>query len=243
MIDWSRLSHAYGSAEDIPPLLDRIAANPNDRLWNQLWSALCDQGTVYSASFAVLPWLTTITAGADRTERLNALFLAGTIMAGADQPHGAGDVREAYAAQTADLLRMAEETLPTLTARDEYIYLLQSVLALEGVPIWGEELDGLVHEEYEVDCPDCDASLFIVIGRRGLFATSDDYVLKADIKKSPLRPADPADLHGLGQRLHATALSHGQDDLATSLTYLFGQARCPDCHIDFPVAERVGAYW
>jgi hypothetical protein len=46
MTDWSRLSHAYGSAEDIPALLDQIASDPAPERWNDLWSALCHQGSV-----------------------------------------------------------------------------------------------------------------------------------------------------------------------------------------------------
>ncbi|MEV5986027.1 hypothetical protein AB0L85_13520 [Streptomyces sp. NPDC052051] len=55
MTDGSRLNHAYGSAQDIPTLLDRIAPEPKPELWSDLRPALCHQGSVYSAGFAVLP--------------------------------------------------------------------------------------------------------------------------------------------------------------------------------------------
>lgn len=58
--DWSMLPHAYGPAGDIPPLLRRLGVdptpkNPNDEPWFTLWSALCHQGDVYSASYAAVP--------------------------------------------------------------------------------------------------------------------------------------------------------------------------------------------
>lgn len=57
---WAELRHAYGSAADIPPLIRAIAAEPgvegsSEGPWFELWSALCHQGDVYSASFAAVP--------------------------------------------------------------------------------------------------------------------------------------------------------------------------------------------
>jgi hypothetical protein len=57
---WSELRHAYGSASDIPTLLRRLSGFPSeassqDEPWFTLWSSLCHQGDVYSASFAAVP--------------------------------------------------------------------------------------------------------------------------------------------------------------------------------------------
>ena len=57
---WAELRHAYGAATDIPRALRSIAANPRvssttEGPWFELWSALCHQGDVYSASFAAVP--------------------------------------------------------------------------------------------------------------------------------------------------------------------------------------------
>lgn len=55
---WSELSHAYGGASDIPPLLKQLDALPEAKgerePWFTLWSALAHQGDVYSASFAAV---------------------------------------------------------------------------------------------------------------------------------------------------------------------------------------------
>jgi hypothetical protein len=58
--EWAELRHAYGSAADIPALLRAIATTPavsstTEGPWFELWSALCHQGDVYSASFAAVP--------------------------------------------------------------------------------------------------------------------------------------------------------------------------------------------
>jgi hypothetical protein len=59
---WSELSHAYGSASDIPDLLISLRKFPPDEgqeaePYFSLWSALCHQGDVYTASFAAVPHL------------------------------------------------------------------------------------------------------------------------------------------------------------------------------------------
>jgi hypothetical protein len=58
---WSELTHAYGSAEDIPPLLAQLKNLPeskgDEEPWFDLWSALAHQGDVYSASFAAVPFV------------------------------------------------------------------------------------------------------------------------------------------------------------------------------------------
>ncbi|MER5642710.1 hypothetical protein ABT095_37960 [Kitasatospora sp. NPDC002227] len=101
-------------------------------------------------------------------------------------------------------------------------------------------LDNLVQGEYEVECLDCEVSLFIVLGEDGFFSCSDDYALR-DVERTPLRPADPAELEGLAKQLHDRALADGQPVVALRLTYLFGRAACTDCGTVFSVADSVVA--
>ncbi|MFD7105724.1 hypothetical protein [Streptomyces celluloflavus] len=245
MTDWSQLSHAYGSAEDIPALLGRISREPKPELWSDLWSALCHQGSVYSASFAALPWLADVAGGDDREQAVNALALAGAIMAGAEQRHGAGDVRAQHAAEVESLLAAVNQHLRTASDRTSYIHLLEAMLGFEGVVCWSENLAwGLGNEEYEVGCPGCQTGLFIVLGERGFFSTSEDYALSDDdVETRPLLPATPANLDGIGRRLNDIALSDGQHEVAHALTYVFGRATCPDCETEFSVADQVSADW
>ncbi len=58
---WRTLTHAYGNAVAIPELIRGLAfapgpsAGPRAEPWFTLWSSLCHQGTVYSASYAAVP--------------------------------------------------------------------------------------------------------------------------------------------------------------------------------------------
>ena len=66
---WDQLRHCYGSASNIPDLLRQLAANPqptkgDDGPWESLWSALCHQGDIYTASYAAVPHIVQIALNA-----------------------------------------------------------------------------------------------------------------------------------------------------------------------------------
>ena len=63
---WKELRHAYGSAADIPDLLRALARSTapkrdsEDEPWFSLWSSLCHQGDVDTASYAAVPHIVQI---------------------------------------------------------------------------------------------------------------------------------------------------------------------------------------
>lgn len=63
-VAWGRYEHAYGPADDVPDLLRALAANDDD--WDDVLGELCDavfhQGTCYSATALVVPWLARLAA-------------------------------------------------------------------------------------------------------------------------------------------------------------------------------------
>ncbi len=52
---WQNLRQAYGSAGNIPALLRELHSAPTEPVWGELWSCLCHQQTVYTATFAAFP--------------------------------------------------------------------------------------------------------------------------------------------------------------------------------------------
>lgn len=239
--DWATLTHAYGSAEDIPDLLAALEESPSTVLWTALWSRLWHQGDTYSASYAALPWFAGYAAACERPvgERDQALIMAGSIFAESAHTEGAGQIRVRHGRPVATLHRVALER--TSGPADDYVYLLQALMAFEDVPVWGENLDGLGDGEYEVSCPGCSSDLFIVISEQyGYVATSGDHI-SGDVARTPLRPTAVKALDPLPRRLHALALNAREETLALGLTHLFGEADCPDCGAAFSVASRVAA--
>ncbi|MEU1619568.1 hypothetical protein ABZ479_20005 [Streptomyces sp. NPDC005722] len=247
MTDWSRLHHAYGTAEDIPGLLATVSPDPQHAGWDDVWSRLCHQGTVYSASYAALPTLTRLAREWSAADRRMPLILAGAIVASTDQPYGDEDPRATHASEISELVELTEEALqdPGLAhTPSEYVYLLSALLSFEGVEVWSEQLDGLNDEEYEVPCPACEAENFIVFGEHGYFSTTDSmYMNQTAAKRLPLQPQAPSALEGLAQRLHARAIADGHPDVAHKLTFIFGTAQCADCDAVFSVDEAIVTHW
>jgi len=247
MTDWSQLTHAYGTADDIPGLLGHLEPGGSAQVWSDLWSRLCHQGSVYSASHAALPALTRLARQWSDAERADPLMLAGAIVSSVSQPYGEPDPHVAYAAEIAELRELTEQALrhPGLTQDSgSYIALLGTLLAFEGVEVWGEQLDGLVREEFELPCPDCEAENFIVFGEYGYFSTIDDmYMNNTGNQRIPLQPAPAHDLEGLAKRLYTRTLADGHPDLANKLTYVFGSAQCADCGTTFRIDDAVVTRW
>jgi hypothetical protein len=103
---WADLNHAYGPAGDIPDLLVRAAVEPRpghhpESAWFALWSALCHEGDVYTASYAAVPHLVPLVAAQLAARRYDALLLAASIELARFEGTGPalpGDLAEAYKA-------------------------------------------------------------------------------------------------------------------------------------------------
>ncbi len=82
-IAWESLEHAYGPAIDTPELLKALAEpQPNQsdaEIWNELFSSIAHQGSVYSASAAAVPFLFRLVQHLDGSSRATAIGLLGVI--------------------------------------------------------------------------------------------------------------------------------------------------------------------
>ena len=135
MPDWASLRDAYGRADRVGELLDRAEAD--DRaVWDELWSRLCHQGTVYSASYAALPRLTEIAERRPPAVYVEPLHLATAIMSSTDGPEQPGTVRASYAEQASVLNRIAAKSLTVAADSADFVYALQALLATEVSAPW-----------------------------------------------------------------------------------------------------------
>lgn len=240
MTDWTQLRHAYGRADDVPGMLDRLVPDEDAEVWTELSSAICHQGTVYSASFAALPRLTEVARDWAPADRLWPLTLAGWIVAGANQNHGLGDVRAEHAAEITELLRLAEETLAAVGSEipreSDFLGLLQTILAFENVLVWSERLFTLAHGEFELYCEECDEDMHILLDGPRFYI----YVSGVE-PEGEVVPVAPDDLEPLGRRLYLAAEAAGRPKIMTQLLHLFGTTACPGCGRSFQVAAQVAA--
>ena len=235
MPDWPSLHHAYGSAGDVPAFLNAIVPDPQAEVWDDLWSRLCHQGTVYSASFAALPFLADIAGTWSPVDRMPILSLAGQIVASNDVAGNRAEMTRGLDPALHALENLALESLPAASNAEAFVYVLQSILGLRCVTPWARCIDHVLGEEFQVICPQCDAELFLVMGAVDRFATSDDPIYGPTEKRSPIRLPDRA-LTPDEQWILDACDKGGYPLLTRSLHHAFGSTRCPDCGaaIDIP---------
>jgi hypothetical protein len=131
-MDWSSQKHAYGNAVDIPALLGKLTPDPQASVWEELWSRLCHQGTVYSASFAVLPTFLNLAEQWMPKDRIPLLSLAGAIFGATDVRGSHDELFSSFAWVVPRFQSLCHQSLAeTGLSRHEFIYLLQASLSFE----------------------------------------------------------------------------------------------------------------
>ena len=252
-MDWNSLKHAYGNAADTPALLGKLTPDAQASVWEELWSRLCHQDTVYSASFAALPTFVDVAEQWTPKDRIQILSLAAAILASTDVHGGSRDDFVRPVAWVVPRFRhlcrqsLAEIGLPA----HEFIYLLQAARSFEGDQFWGHELDHLASGEFPGTCPNCGVDLYLVIGEYGFFATAEEWVQRPGkkpgtieprpgIRRTPIKPNN-AVLPVVGQFLCEQALAAQQEDVAFWIRHVFGTSKCPSCCCDFDVQDAIVA--
>lgn len=167
---WSELDHAYGKADDIPALLQELSKksdfdDPNCEPMFALWSSLCHQGDVYTASFAAFPHLVEIASNKVPSDMGHILMLAAAIAAAVDDPAPLLNpaTKQPYFESKQAALKMMSELFVTQTC-PEIQYWLGSLAALKGRTAFARAMfsfDGIIDATLEAksDFPIEDALL------------------------------------------------------------------------------------
>ncbi|MCM0673723.1 hypothetical protein NCC78_03220 [Micromonospora phytophila] len=228
------LDHAVTTVEE---LLAEAASDPRAPAWGVLYERACQEGFDKAEETLLIARLATIASVFMPADRDEVLILAGKL---------AVDMDERSHRRQADILvqlcHLTTDWLPTPADARSFIYRLRAVMALEGDMLWGEELERLIYDEVEVECPNCETSLFIAFGERGHFATHEDYATKSDVAQTPLLPATSVDLEGVGLRLYCMSTEVGQQSVAEAVTHVFGRATCTQCAGTFRVSDQIERY-
>jgi hypothetical protein len=162
-IEWASLEDAYGSAERVPDLLRRAesAGSEFGDEWDALWSHLCHQGTVYTASYAAIPALAAMCLRREPSGYVAPLQLIGSILASHDAPADADQLRKRYAAETVTLRTFAERCVGRTADDAELAYALETLMAFEGGGVWSRSLNHLADGEIPRECDGCGAYLLV----------------------------------------------------------------------------------
>ncbi len=241
MTDWHALRDAYGPADSVPTLLDSVTPDYSHPAWDELWSRLCHQGTVYPASFAALPRLEALARAWNGRQRDPILHLTGAIVCSTDRVGVEGDSLPPLDATIRQLRHLAAECLEgDERSEEDFVYLLQAVRGLEGDALWGIQLDCLVHGELSFPCPTCAMALYVVIGDDGRFVTAGEWPDRPDVTREAITPA-AIPFPEPGEWMRRAAMKAGHSQLAAQLGYLFGTSRCPSCTTPFHIPEAAAA--
>lgn len=87
-IDWARLSHAYGPADDVPDQIRALRSDERDvrrKALHQLYGNIYHQGTRYEATAHAVPFLLEVLAARDTADRAEVLGLLTAITVGYDE--------------------------------------------------------------------------------------------------------------------------------------------------------------
>jgi hypothetical protein len=236
MANWKELRHAYGSAEDLPEIISALTPDPNSPAWDELWSRVCHQGTTYSASPAVLPFLLRAASGWDSAARATPLLLAGSIVSAPQTTlSGYEPTVEALRILALDTVRDRE------LSRNDRIYVMQSALAFQRDRLWGRVLEHLVDGEFPALCPTCRRDIYVVIGRYGFFVAAGDWVRSPQTPRTEIRPRETEELNGVGSWLYRVCAESGDSELGEWIRYVFGVSKCPECQESFEVPAAIAA--
>jgi hypothetical protein len=241
MTDWSKLSHAYGSAEDIPELLAELssdeAMNEGADVWGELWGRVCHQGSVYDSSLRVLPYLFEAASKWEPKYRLMPIGLASSIVASA--LHEFPNDLPTYRDVIEGLYLLTLETFRPGCKENDFIYLLEAVLAFKGERFWSRRLNGLCEGEFEGECIACKGYLPFAIGEHGFFVTTELWTEPLKVTRYPLLACSVEELPEEGTWLFEQCKKYGYEELAHWFRYLFGQVVCPHCSENISVAEAI----
>ena len=145
---WSALSDAYGASSSIPKLLVDAENLPEDsngqtEPYFSLWSALCHQGDVYSASYAALPHLVRIIEANPDKFRWTLLLLVHAIEVARYEGRGPtvpDDLIGSYKEALARVPAMASKLLGRDMGEEELRVILAACASAKGFASIGEAI-------------------------------------------------------------------------------------------------------
>ena len=265
---WKALRHAYGSAGDVPGMLremKRRGFSVEDDA-DLLWSYLCHQGTVYTATYAAAPHVLPLIDRQSVENQVMLLSFLGSVASSLDADPVPQELRPAYEETIAGATNKAIRLLQNPDVKGvDFTYLLLAVSALTGSVGFSDVLEAtLVNGELWAKCPHCADTLqfdtanapFHVqavkqLGPKELAKLSEDVLTNfmdgeesvdppvvVSPAQSPEVPwAGTVDAANVYEWLHGAALRASQEETAEKIRGLYGRCTCPTCHQTIKVMD------
>jgi hypothetical protein len=238
---WAQLHHAYGVATDVPDLLralargeDRRQASRRGDVWDMIWSALCHQGDVDTASYAALPHIVAIGAKRPTAEQSMFWSFAGAVALSDHRGLMPDDLRESYDEAVREADRLATACIATGVDESSARQLLWAMAALRGWRKAARGLEALGDDELAPNCPACETQLYVTLTKLPFVASDEDPVGKKKghqtlTRTRPPRPEVASILE--------IARGVGHEALAAKIAALDADVTCPNCDEDFSLLD------
>jgi uncharacterized protein YbaR (Trm112 family) len=277
---WSELRHAFGPAQDVPELLRALATESEPRYsrdlsqttdnptpWEQVYTKLCHQGSLYSATFAAFPHMVDIAENDGLGKQKETLLLAGEI-----EVNGTVDdevPKDLIADFEQALIRVRGWSLNVvrkieLNDRFTLPHLLQSFGALRCPrSIYVQCLDRLIDGQAEIEidsCPQCDEYILVALGENRLTTVAVDargHVIEQSARHTTPDRTSYAARFAAGRELledsedplwskldtpdvlAALAVERNDVALANRILDLDSAIVCPHCGLSFEIREGI----
>jgi hypothetical protein len=241
---WRSLSQAYGDASDVPRMLQalfRDSADVRSEAWSDIWSSLCHQGSVYTASYAAVPHIVEH-ATSNESARAHCLIFVGAVATSTDAAAIPWELREEYVAALAraePLVIAAIEAKPS--EEHKLVYLLESLAALRGCTLTAQIIEGFADGGFVPRCPAeaCGVEVYVSIDGTTMFATLESFATEVGEERIEITPPADAARDGAWSDecvlplLVELAGRGGHPALATKLALWDGAITCPKCREPF----------
>jgi hypothetical protein len=146
-IDWTKLQHAYGEATNVPRIVAALAsadAGEREGGFYDLYGSLCHQGSVYTATLAVIPLLFEILRSPGYADRTALLLAIAAIGRGNGEDVSMADIRAAIAREAEALIDLLRDG-----SRDEKL----AALGIFSGPEFEAATDTLIALATSADAP------------------------------------------------------------------------------------------
>jgi hypothetical protein len=145
---WSELRHAYGDASDIPAMLLELESFPPNEgheppPYFMLWSSLCHQGDVYTASYAAVPHIIRALALDPGRADLDYFLLPARIeiaRAAGSGPPVPDSLEEAYFSALSRIPYLAAQASTTVWSEPHCRTIAAAIAVAKGHPVLGEAI-------------------------------------------------------------------------------------------------------
>jgi hypothetical protein len=150
-IEWNKLHHAYGTAEDVPDLIRSLTHPSRDvrqSAYSELYGNLWHQGTIYEATAYAVPFLIEVAASESTPDRHEVLSYLGSLAEGSSfiaahqnmfaklkyEPEGNLDAELSWVQKTRDAVLIGEDMYLNALQSDQQTLACAAAFVLSRFP-------------------------------------------------------------------------------------------------------------